>query len=220
LRNFGAARRQFAGFQPLTGPMRSIVGRPSLVVSLAALAALAVFLVSPFIGLMHLQSAIAARNAAALSERVDFRRVRQSLGQQILDTYLRRSSRGAQLGGVGRSLATGFAASLADPLLNDLVNPETMLDLLSGKGVAAATFTLPAGIGPMPKDALGSLWQAFANCEYGIGNFYISLPVKAPATERFRLRLQVLQWDWKLTEIGLPERLRIELAKELERRIG
>ena len=204
----------------LTGPMERMVGKRTLIGSLVALAALGFFLASPFVGLMHLRSAIAARNATALSERVDFRRVRQSLGQQIVATYLKISDRGARLGGVGRSLASGLGASLADPLLNDLVNPETMLDFLAGNGVADASFTLPPGLGPLPQDALGSLWQIFANCEYGIGNFYISLPVKAAATERFRLRLQVLQWNWKLTEIGLPERLRIELAKELERRIG
>jgi Protein of unknown function (DUF2939) len=200
--------------------MERLVGKRTLIGSLAVAAGLLYFLTSPFLGLMHLQSALEARNAGALAERVDFRRVRQSLGQQIVATYLKISGRGSQLGNVGSSLAAGFGASLADPLLNDLINPETMIDFLSGRGVSSATFSLPPGLGPLPEDALGSLWRAFALCEYGVGNFYISLPAKAAATDRFRLRLQVLQWDWKLTEIGLPERLRIMLAKELERRIG
>ncbi len=119
-----------------------------------------------------------------------------------------------------RELFAAAAASLADPLLADLINAETMFDLLAGRGVASASLKLPAGLGPLPKHAFGSLWGVFANSEYGIGNFYISLPAQAAAANQFRLRLQVLQWNWKLTAIGLPEHLRIELAKELQRRIG
>jgi hypothetical protein len=191
-----------------------------VIASLIALIAIGYFLAAPFVGLAHLRAAVEARNAAALSERVDFSRLRQSLGEQIVATYLQISGKGAKLGRLGTAIASHAAASLADPLLADLVNPETMLALLAGSGVSSASLKLPAGLGPLPKHAFGSLWNAFVNSEYGIGNFYISLPAEAAATNQFRLRLQVLQWDWKLTEIGLPERLRIELAKELQRRIG
>jgi len=191
-----------------------------VLVSVVALLAVGYFLAAPFVGLAHLRAAVEARNAAALSERVDFSRLRQSLGEQIVATYLQISGKGAQLGRMGTAMASHAAASLADPLLADLVNPETMLDLLAGRGVASASLKLPAGLGPLPKHAFGSLWGVFANSEYGFGNFYVSLPAQAAATERFRLRLQVLQWNWKLTAIGLPEHLRIELAKELQRRVG
>jgi hypothetical protein len=191
-----------------------------VLVSLILLIAIGYFLAAPFIGLAHLRAAVEARDAAALSKRVDFSRLRQSLGEQIVATYLQITGKGAQLGRLGTAMASHAAASLADPLLADLVNPETMLDLLSGRGVATVSLKLPAGLGPLPKHAFGSLWGVFVNSEYGIGNFYISLPAHAAAANQFRLRLQVLQWNWKLTAIGLPEHLRIELAKELQRRIG
>jgi len=184
------------------------------------LVAVGCFLAAPFVGLAHLRSAIDARNASALSDRVDFRRLRNSLGQQIVSTYLKITGRSAQLGQLGTSIATAVGTSIAEPLLADLVNPEMMLDLLSGSGISAASLQIPAGLGPLPKDALGSAWEAFTNTEYGIGNFYISLPTRAAATDQFRLRLQVLQWNWKLTAIDLPEQVRLELAKELQRRIG
>jgi len=184
------------------------------------LVAVGYFLASPFVGLAHLRSAIDARNASALSERIDFQRLRNSLGQQIVSTYLKITGKSAQLGQLGTSIAIGVGASMAEPLLADLVNPEMMLDLLSGSGISAASLQIPAGLGPFSKDAVGSAWQIFINTEYGIGNFYIRLPTSTAATEQFRLRFQVLQWNWKITAIDLPERLRVELAKELQRRIG
>ena len=184
------------------------------------LVAVGYLLASPFVGLAHLRSAIDARNASALSERIDFQRLRNSLGQQIVSTYLKITGKSAQLGQLGTSIAIGVGASMAEPLLADLVNPEMMLDLLSGSGISAASLQIPAGLGPFSKDALGSAWQIFINTEYGIGNFYIRLPTSTAATEQFRLRFQVLQWNWKITAIDLPERLRVELAKELQRRIG
>jgi hypothetical protein len=184
------------------------------------LVAVGYFLASPFVGLAHLRSAIDARNASALSERIDFKRLRNSLGQQIVSTYLKITGKSAQLGQLGTSIATSVGASMAEPLLADLVNPEMMLDLLSGSGISAASLQIPAGLGPFSKDALGSAWEIFINTEYGIGNFYIRLPTSTVATDQFRLRFQVLQWNWKITAIDLPERLRVELAKELQRRIG
>jgi len=189
-----------------------------LLACLLILVAAAYFLAAPFIGLWRLQSAVAARNTAALDERIDFLRVRRSLAAQVIATYLDISGKRAELGALGSALATNVGATLADPMLNDLINPERMLDLLAGRGVAS--LHLAPGSAVLPKDALGSLWQAFLNCEYGIGNFYISVPVNADAAEQYRLRLQVLQWTWTVTEIGLPQRVRIELAKELQRRIG
>lgn len=194
--------------------------KKTVIVSIAVAAGAAYFLASPFIGLARLKAAIDARNAAALSDRVDFHRLRVSLGTQIVATYLKISGKGERLGPLGASLASGIGASLADPVLNDLINPETVLDLLSGRGIAGPSLTLPAELPLLPKDLFSSLWELFANCEYGIGNFYISLPPKAEADGQFRLRLQVLQWDWTLTEVGLPERVRLELAKELQKRIG
>lgn len=183
------------------------------------LVAIGYFLVSPFVGLAHLRSAIDARNASVLSDRIDFKRLRNSLGQQIISTYLKITGKSAQLGPLGTSIAAGVGASIAEPLLADLVNPEMMLDLLSGGRFSATSLQMP-GLGPFSKDALGSAWEIFINTEYGIGNFYISLPTRAAATDQFRLRLQVLQWNWKLTAVDLPEHVRVELAKELQRRIG
>lgn len=186
-----------------------------ILVSAALLIALSVgFLVSPFIGMSHLRTAIDARDAAELSERVDFRRVNNSLSDQIVGTYLKISGRSHQLGGLGTSLAAGLGRSLAEPLLAQIVNPVAMLDFLTSGGVSV----LPTGLTSV---SLGTatVWQLFLATDYGFGNAYVTLPLNADPGEQYRVRLQILQWNWKLTAIELPERVRIELAKELQKRI-
>jgi hypothetical protein len=183
-------------------------------VSVAIIALSISFLVSPFIGMSHLRTAIDTRNAAELSERVDFRRVGNSLSEQIVGTYLKITGRSQQIGVLGTSLAAGVGRSLAEPLLAEIVNPEGMLNFLTGTGVSV----LPTGLASF---SLGTAtaWQLFLATEYGFGNAYVTLPLNADTAEQFRVRLQILQWNWKVTAIELPERVRIELAKELQKRI-
>src|SRR5450759_1803203 len=78
------------------------------------LVAVGYFLASPFVGLAHLRSAIDARNASALSERIDFQRLRHSLGQQIVSTYLKITGKSAQLGQLGKSIAPSVGASMTE----------------------------------------------------------------------------------------------------------
>lgn len=172
------------------------------------------FLVSPFIGMSHLRTAIDARDAAQLSDRVDFRRVNNSLSDQIVGTYLKISGRSQQLGVLGTSVAAGLGRSLAEPLLAQIVNPKGMLDFLTSSGVSV----LPTGLSSF---SLGTatVWQLFLATDYGFGNAYVTLPLNADPSEQYRVRLQILQWNWKLTAVELPERVRIELAKELQKRI-
>lgn len=178
------------------------------------------FLVSPYIGLSRIAAAVEARNAAMLSHRVDFRRLRQSLSSQVVATYLKTTGRASKLGTQGNALAVGVGTSLADPIVSRLINPETLVDFLKATKVSSGDLHLPAGVGPFQKGSLGSFWQSFVNSEYGLGNFYISLPTSAPAIQQYRVRLQVLQWNWKLTGIDLPQNIRILLANELKRKIG
>src|SRR6516165_2563832 len=51
-----------------------------------------------------------------------------------------------------------------------------------------------------------------------LGRFSIWLPPGAVETDQFRLRMQLLQWRWKLTRIDLPEKLRNQIAEELAKK--
>jgi hypothetical protein len=173
------------------------------------------FLVSPFIGMARLRIAIDARDAAELTKRVDFRRVANSLSEQIGTAYLKITGQRQRLDALSPSLAVGIGRSLAVPLLSEIGNPQGMLDFLTGSGVSV----LPAGLASFNLGT-ATAWQLFMATEYGFGNAYVTLPLNADASEQFRVRLQILQWNWKVTAIDLPERVRIDLAKELQKKIG
>jgi hypothetical protein len=178
------------------------------------------FIVSPFVGLDHLKSAVDSRNPASLEDRIDFKRLRMSLAGQIVSAYLKLTGRTPQLGLFGTAIAVNAGASLADPLLAEIVNPEAMLNFFSGAKSSAIPLGAPAPNGVLNFPNAGMAWNVLSNIEYGFGNFYISVPLEAAPADQFRLRLQVLQWRWKLTGIYLPQRIRAQLAQELQRKIG
>jgi hypothetical protein len=46
-------------------------------------------------------------------------------------------------------------------------------------------------------------------------DFSIAVPVSAPESEQFRLRMRLSQWRWRVVGIDLPEKLLIQIAQEL-----
>jgi len=85
----------------------------------------------PFVGLRALAADLQARNAAALSEEVDFGYLRRSLSGQIIATYLRITGRERQVGPL-HGLAAGVGASIVYPWVSQIVNPENLVELLRG----------------------------------------------------------------------------------------
>jgi Protein of unknown function (DUF2939) len=177
------------------------------------------FFLSPLIGLAALGSAVASKNPAALDKRVDFTRLGRSLAPQIVWTYLQKTGRANVIGRTATSMIAGSSGSIADPILGDLLKPEAILRLLE-TGQPGPQLQLTGSIAALPNGNFGSLWQAFQNAEYGIGNFYLNAPGSAAAPDQYRLHMQVLRWNWKLVGIDLPEKVREQLADELIRRIG
>jgi hypothetical protein len=70
----------------------------------------------------------------------------------------------------------------------------------------------------IPKLSLNTACSAWLASEYGLGHFIIGLPADVEPAEQFRLRMQLLQWRWKLTGIDLPEKLRNQIARELAKK--
>jgi Protein of unknown function (DUF2939) len=183
-------------------------------------AILAVLLVAyaiwPVVGFYRIASAIEAHDAAALSKRVDLHALRKNLTKQIVATYLELTGKEKKLGLLGKTIAIGLGTSYAEPIVARLINEETLLDLLS-KGNAGGEAKISAELAPFSKSALKSGWTTWLHSEYRGEDYYVYLPPDKPADQQFKVKLSLSRWRWKLAGIDLPEPLRVQLAKELEK---
>jgi hypothetical protein len=82
----------------------------------------------PFFGLRALAGAVQAGDVTAINEKIDYPRLRRSFAEQIIGAYLRVTGRASQLGALG-PLATAVGASIADPWVSQIVNPENLAQL-------------------------------------------------------------------------------------------
>lgn len=170
------------------------------------------YLVWPFASLFAVVRAAQAGDAAAIAQRVDFPKLRRSVAVHILQTYAGLS--GTRLDSA--SLTIGLGVALADPLLEKLLTPAALAELLrSGWPKAALGDDAPAGSAGLDPGALGNPWQLYLNSDYGIGVVRISLPAAQPRDRQFHVELSLSQWTWKLSGLDLPVALKERLAREV-----
>jgi Protein of unknown function (DUF2939) len=179
------------------------------------------FFALPLVGFSRFATAVETNNTVALGDRIDPNRLGRSLAPQIVWTYLEKTGRMNVLGRRVSSLVAGASASLADPIMGELVTPEALVSLLTSAQVNSGNLRIQSKLVPLPKGSMGSLWSVFQNGEYGIGKLTVNLPVSASTTrDQYRVHLELLQWNWKLVAMDLPQNVREQLADELIRRIG
>jgi Protein of unknown function (DUF2939) len=190
-------------------------------ISLVFLVLLAGYTVWPFFDLFQIARAIEQRDAATLSERVEFRPLRTSVNRQVLGTYLRLTGKEARLGPFNDA-AVGLAVSVADAALADIGSAEKLLEMFA-KGWPPAG--AGHGIDPAGKESaviprtLGTAWKLYAGSEYRLNDFYVSVPPDVAPAQGFRLQLRLTQWLWKLRDVQLPNDLRVQLAQDLIRTV-
>lgn len=185
---------------------------------LLAAVLLAAYWAWPFLGLHDLAADLQSRDAAALSKDVDFVGLRRSLSEQIIAAYLQVTGRASQLGAVGTAAAAILAGSVADPFVAQIINPENLIQLLNGGSVSTEIGQVSLNTGEVPIFSLSATWRAWLGTKYWADQFSIGVPVDLSPSEQFRLRLQLIQWRWKLTGIDLPEALRTRFARELAKK--
>jgi hypothetical protein len=172
----------------------------------------------PFFGLRSLAADLQSRDAAALNEQVDFVRLRRSLTEQIVGAYLRVTGRANKLGAFGTALVSAAGGNIGDSWVAEIINPENLIELLGGRSVPTELGATSFNVGELPSLSFKTALRAWLNTEYWLGRFSIGLPVDAPAAEQFRLRLQLLDWRWKLTGIEIPHKVSDQLAQELAKK--
>lgn len=194
--------------------------RWTLRIGLLSLLAWVAFMLSPFVALYRLGKAVEAQDVAAVAERVNVRALRVSLSKQIVGEYLRSVGRGQELDSFDRNLASGAGATLADPLVAQLVTPEAIAGLLGGRlprGLAAAGPSL-AGARSTDFGSLAQVARVFmASQSRGFRNIFIPLPDGKPEADQIRLHLRLTGTTWRLLGVELPEDLVRALVKQLPR---
>src|SRR3954468_6587577 len=131
----------------------------SLRVAAALAFAWIVYAASPFVALHSLGRAIEDGDAAAILKRVNFRGIRVSLTKQIVTAYVEEAG-GTRLGPADRQLAVQAGMQAAGPMVERLVSPEFIIDLLddgwpqTGDAAppAAGAKETPAQGAPRPAD--------------------------------------------------------------------
>jgi hypothetical protein len=171
----------------------------------------------PLVGFYGIASAVEAMDARAFAERVEFPSLRRSLTQQVIAEYLKLTGKDKKLGRFRTGIATGVGAALAEPVVAQFLIAETLLDFLN-KGSAKDGVKVSTDIAPFSGSSWRDAWRVWWHTEYGLTRFRAYLPPDKPKNEQFKVELSLRDWRWKLTGIGLPDKLRVQLAQELVRR--
>ncbi len=186
----------------------------TLRISFLLFLAWAIFMVSPFVALYDLSKAIEARDVARISERVNFNALRVSLARQILGEYLKAQD----LNGLDQQIATRAGTVALNPVLEELVTPQAIIDLLDdGQLRQAAGAQGSSGIFfPLGFDSpsLTRAWRTFVMSEsQGFRSITIPLPADEPKDRQFRITLRLRGTTWRVTGIDLPEPLKEDLIR-------
>src|SRR4029450_13483939 len=166
----------------------------------------------PLYNLFVLVRAIETRDVDTVVRHVHFDQGGISLTNQVVAAYVRRT--GIQISPLARSMAAA-ALGIADPIVNKLISPEALSELLAvGWPVPVLPDPPPGTIG-ITRSTMGTIWQVFGNSEYGFGRVEGGAAAGFAAQQRFRLTCRLLQWRWRLVAVTLPENIQNLLADEL-----
>jgi len=180
--------------------------RTTLLVLVTLALALIGYVLWPLRDLYQLTRAIERTDVAEVRRHVDVPRVTHSLTQQIVEAYLQRT---------GTRAGPLLVASIADPIVAKLTSPEALTELLRDGWPRTVLPERPSDALGISVDGLGTVWQMFVASEYGIARYEVPVPIAQPPERTFRLQLRLVRWRWRLSAVGLPERVRFGLAEEL-----
>jgi hypothetical protein len=190
--------------------------RWTLRISFLLFLAWAIFMVSPFVALYDLGKAVEAKDLDRITERVNFNALRTSLSRQILREYMKNED----LDEVEQDFATQAGAAMLNPVIEELVSPQALVDLLEDGWPHQAAIGSGATVPPLRMDLradIGSLkqaWQTFLASEsQGFRVVTIPLPANVSKDKQFRVIMRLLNTTWRMSGIELPVHLRDELAK-------
>ncbi len=187
---------------------------------IAAVVALAwaAFNVSPYLALYDLARTVERRDEAAIEARAHVSFIRASLTRQIVAAYLEAFGGGRELDPSFRRLAAEAAPGVVEPMIGTLVTGGGLIGLLeNGSRESVTAAGEPAGAG-LSRASLQNPWRVFSTSQFrGFRTALFFFPLDRPPSERFRLRLRLSHWTWRLIDVDLPPALLRRLVQDLPR---
>jgi len=161
--------------------------------ALFVLLALGAYVVlAPYLTLLKLKNGVEERDADKVSECIDYPALRQNLKEQVERAIRARVGADNPLA----ALAAGVALTVADGLVDRLVSPEGLAELMAGQKPALVSTT------PEPSAAPGRALLDGASYGYAsFGKFVIDVPTRG---ESIRFVLTRSGIGWKLSRIDIP----------------
>jgi Protein of unknown function (DUF2939). len=158
------------------------------------------FAAAPYLSVRAIQKGLAENDSATLVRYIDFPSLRRNLKEQLNATYLRESE--GQTNFLS-ALMNGFKAKLVDNMVESLITPEGLANLMAGKrSLSQAGETPPTA---PPAEKLAEKKKVFDDARFSydsLEQFSVWLP-NSKGTE-MRLILQRRGAIWKLVNITLP----------------
>ncbi|MBM6592398.1 DUF2939 domain-containing protein [Microvirga pudoricolor] len=195
-------------------------------ICLLLLAAWIVYAASPYVALYGLSRAVERRDADAIAQHINFRAFRLSLTKQLVGEYLDRTNRTRDLSAFDKKLASEAGATVADPIVAQLLTPATLVDLLNDGWPQEVLQEAPDGPAPAPAPALGPAFSSigkalrlYASSEaHGFRTMIFTVPVDAAPQDRYRLQMRLSGFRWRLSGVDLPASLLEKLADRIPHR--
>jgi len=176
-----------------------------------------VFMISPFVALYDLAKAVEARDAARIGERVNIRALRVSLSRQIVGEYLKTDA-GQELSGFDQQSATNAGTAIVNPVVEQLVTPEALIDMLADGWPDQVAGNRRAASLKFDIGSIQQAWTLFVTSQsQGFRSITIPVPANVRKERQFKLTLRLSNLTWRLTGLELPVALRQELIKRVPR---
>ena len=112
----------------------------------------------PLYDLFVLIRAMETRDVNAVTRHVYFDAVRVSLTNQVVAAYVRRT--GIKISPLAQSVVAG-ALGIADPIVNKLISPEALSELLAVGWPVTVVPDPPPGTVGITRSTIGTIWQIF-----------------------------------------------------------
>ncbi len=186
-------------------------------ISSVVLVLLAAYTVWPFVDLYRLSAALEAGDLRAVERHVSFSAIRNSVSRQVLETYVTLTGDDNKVGKFTRNLVIGASTPIAETIIAEDLTPERLANFFA-PDESSGLRTSSGRLRLAPMD-LRNLWALYASSEYRVKDFHVGVPPTVAKTSRFRLRMRLTAWTWRLVDIQLPHQTRITLAQKIIRAV-